>query len=495
MNGQGILKSTNFQIMNIFSKRLSFKIGSLIIITEVLALLALGIFYSARFTGDINSRFEYQVKTPGLLMSKGLLKYETARDKSTMEGIVGDSILNCMVIGANQKIYYSVIPGFEGKQLNDIPEIHKFTEFNKEIKETVIEHASKDGKDYLIVLSPIRFQNGKFLGYLYSEINAINLNHSKNNLIIIFILGTFLCIVISSIVIIYLFNRFITVKIKLILTSLELLKEGDLNASKNVEVSEDELGRIAQSIIDLEERLRNIIENINNGAVNLSQASIDLNANSMDLADGTTQLASIAEEVASSMEEMSVNTHQNAENAYETEKISEGAAREVSSVGIQASESLSNVKEIAGKITIINDIAFQTNLLALNAAVEAARAGDYGKGFSVVAAEVKKLAERCKIAADDINQLSRKSVNITEHSVKSINLLVPEIEKTAKLVKEISASSKEQNLGSDQINNAIQQLNQITQANSTSSEHLAKSSQSLSEQAESLRDLIAFFKM
>jgi methyl-accepting chemotaxis protein len=168
---------------------------------------------------------------------------------------------------------------------------------------------------------------------------------------------------------------------------------------------------------------------------------------------------------------------------------------EVTGVGKQASESLTYVKEIAGKISIINDIAFQTNLLALNAAVEAARAGQYGKGFSVVAAEVKKLAERSGNAAKDINELSRKSLQITENSVKSMNSLIPEIERTANLVSEISVSSKEQSASTEHINLAIQQLNEISQESSSSSDNVALSSQNLEKQAEKLKELISFFKM
>jgi methyl-accepting chemotaxis protein len=313
--------------MNIYARRLSFKVGSLIIITEVIVLLALGVFYSARFTSDINFRFEYQIKTPGLLMSKGLLKYETVRDKSTMEGIVGDTVSDCMVIGANQKVYYSMNQEDEGKQLSDIVSIHKFDEFNKEITETVIQNISEGDKSYVVSLSPLRFRDGKFMGYLYSKINAVNLNHTKKSLVVIFILGTFLCIIISSIAIIYLFNKFIVVKIQNILLKLDLLKEGNLNSDDEMEVSEDELGRISKSVKDLKNRLRKIIENINEGATNLTKASADLNNNSSSMSNTSSQLATIAEEVASSMEEMSVNTQQNAENAFTTSQISQGAKR------------------------------------------------------------------------------------------------------------------------------------------------------------------------
>jgi methyl-accepting chemotaxis protein len=153
------------------------------------------------------------------------------------------------------------------------------------------------------------------------------------------------------------------------------------------------------------------------------------------------------------------------------------------------------MKKIAEKVSIIGDIAFQTNILALNAAVEAARAGEHGKGFAVVAAEVRKLAERSHIAAGEINELTKSSVEVADKAGSQLESIVPSIQKTAKLVQEISAASIEQNSGANQINNAINQLNKVTQQNAASAEEMATSSEELSSQADSLKDLISFFKV
>ncbi|NJK97354.1 MAG: hypothetical protein HC905_22780, partial [Bacteroidales bacterium] len=193
-------------------------------------------------------------------------------------------------------------------------------------------------------------------------------------------------------------------------------------------------------------------------------------------------------------EEMAANIMQNTENAQQTEKISNAAAVGVLESSDAASKSVVTMKQIASKISIVSEIAFQTNILALNAAVEAARAGEHGRGFAVVAAEVRKLAERSKIAAEEINELSKSGVEITEKAGLQLQSIVPEIQKTSKLVQEISAASIEQNSGSDQINTALQQLNEVTQQNAASSEEIATSSEELASQAEQLLDTLAFFR-
>jgi methyl-accepting chemotaxis protein len=269
---------------------------------------------------------------------------------------------------------------------------------------------------------------------------------------------------------------------------------GDLTATVDV-YQKDEVGELADALRNMVAKLKDIVENIQSGADSISGAGFEVSSASQQLSQGASEQASAAEEVSSSMEQMAANIQQNTDNAQQTEKISLTVSQGVQRVGSASKESLESIKNIASKIGIINDIAFQTNILALNAAVEAARAGEHGRGFAVVAAEVRKLAERSKIAADEIVALASRSVNVTEEASELMSNLVPEIEKTAKLVQEISAASIEQNSGSDQINNAIQQLNQVTQQNAAASEELATSSEELSSQAEQLKELIGFFKV
>ncbi len=270
---------------------------------------------------------------------------------------------------------------------------------------------------------------------------------------------------------------------------------GDLTAEIDQEFLDrkDEIGQLANALQNMVLKLREIVESILNGSEGIAAASQEMASTSQEMSQGANEQASAIEEVSSSMEEMVSNIQQNADNSQQTEKIAVNAVKEIREGSEATNTAVIAMKNIAEKIRIINDIAFQTNILALNAAVEAARAGEHGKGFAVVAAEVRKLAERSKIAADEIDGLSKNGVDVAEKAGKKLIDIVPEIEKTAKLVQEISAASLEQNNGSDQINNAVQQVSSATQQNAASSEEIASSSEELASQAEALKEIIQYF--
>jgi methyl-accepting chemotaxis protein len=271
------------------------------------------------------------------------------------------------------------------------------------------------------------------------------------------------------------------------------LSEGDLTVEIQ-STSKDEIGLLLADLKSMIHKFKDVISYVSSASDNIVEASQELRSSSQQMSEGATEQAAATEEVSSSMEEMVANVQQNTDNALQTEKIAIKASADASESSVAVNEAVSSMKSINDKINIISDIARQTNILALNAAVEAARAGDQGRGFAVVAAEVRKLAEKSQIAATEIIELSKSSVVIAEKSGKLLDAIVPNIQQTAKLVEEISASSSEQNLGSGQINNALQQLNQVTQQNAATSEEMAASAEELSSQADSLKEIISFFK-
>lgn len=241
--------------------------------------------------------------------------------------------------------------------------------------------------------------------------------------------------------------------------------------------------------------LTDIVTTIREAADQVAGGSRQMSASSQQMSQGATEQASSVEEVSSSMEQMSSNIRQNADNAQQTEQIATTSANKAADGGKAVAETVGAMKNIAAKISIIQEIARQTNMLALNAAIEAARAGEHGKGFAVVAAEVRKLAERSQTAAGEIGKLSASSVDIAEKAGEMLTLLVPAIQKTADLVQEISAASREQDAGAEQINKAVQQLDQVIQQNASASEQIASSSEELAAQAGHLQQAIEFFKL
>lgn len=273
------------------------------------------------------------------------------------------------------------------------------------------------------------------------------------------------------------------------------LSKGNMELDVDKSDKDNELALLNNSLIQLVQSLRKIINEITENAENLVEASQQMSAASMQLSEGANEQAGSLEEVSSTMEQISSNIDQNSENAKQTEKVAEDANRGMHEVLGKANKAVEANAEIAQRITIINDIAFQTNILALNAAVEAARAGEHGRGFAVVAAEVRKLAERSKIAAEEIVGLAKISLELSQSTGEVMSGTIPKIENTTKLIKEISAASAEQNNGAGQVNHAIQQLNGITQQNAASAENLSTKAELLAEQAQHLKEIIAFFKM
>jgi methyl-accepting chemotaxis protein len=300
--------------------------------------------------------------------------------------------------------------------------------------------------------------------------------------------------IILAIIIAMVITRAITSALKKGVDFATELSNGNLTASLDVD-QKDEIGDLAAALKNMSSRLRDIVQDIRSASENVTYGSEQLSQSAQQMSEGATEQAASAEEVSSSMEEMSSNIRQNADNALQTDKISQKSSQDAEEGGQAVRETVDAMKEIAEKISIIEEIAGQTNLLALNAAIEAARAGEAGKGFAVVASEVRKLAERSQNAAGEISELSARSVAVAERAGEMLVKIVPDIKRTAELVQEISAASNEQNSGAEQINSAIIQLDTVIQRNASASEEMASMSEELSGQAEQLQRAVQFFKM
>ncbi len=356
------------------------------------------------------------------------------------------------------------------------------------------------GKSYLTAYDPLLDRRGNLIGILYvgipnDEIKTMARRLSSSIITMLLIL----CLVLALVGLTagFIFGRRIARPIIRGVELAKIISEGDLNI--HVEQGDmkrrDEIGELARALDSMASQLGSIVGDVNTAAISISTSSRHFSAAAQDIANGATNQAAAAEEVSSSIEEMSANLRQNADNSSETEKLANAVSDNAQTSGTAVVSAVEAMKNIAEKISIVEEIARQTNLLALNAAIEAARAGEHGKGFAVVAAEVRRLAERSQTAAGEISILSNATVKTSTEAGDMLDALIPNIQQTTSLVQEISAANREQQTGVEQISMAIMDLDKVIQQNASSSEELAATSEELAHQAGHLEAVMKFFKI
>jgi methyl-accepting chemotaxis protein len=431
-----------------------------------------------------------------LVIVLALIGFKTSRDQIREQmDARGDAMVKYM---AKTSIYYyrnfdlGALDGFVKEVLKTPDVVYAVYYDEKKNPITISSKEPPEKSDLLVYESQVKDEAENLMGHVALGYSKRALTVSARKSFLIMGVSTVLALLAVALGVRYLINRVVVRPLTQAVSVAERLSRGDLTVAIAVG-RQDELGFLLTVMQTMVVKLRSVVTTVKMTTDNVASESQQVQAGAEQVSQGATEQAAAAEEVSASMEQMASNIGHNAENARETEKIALQAAEAAQEGGRAVSMTVSAMKEIAAKIGIIEEIARQTNLLALNAAIEAARAGDHGKGFAVVATEVRRLAEKSHTAAIEIRDVSASSVEVSERAAELLSKIVPDIQKTAGLVQEISSASSEQKIGVEQIRSAVSQLDTLIQQFAGTAGTMTTTSEELASQAEQLQQAIAFF--
>jgi methyl-accepting chemotaxis protein len=460
----------------------------------VLVALVGAVFLIRMLAENQYEHLEKRGRELGLFLGKAGTDPLLYKDVIKLDGLVSDAVrsedmLYAYVVDAAGKPLSTVRASFTGEH----PEVKKILEQERSEDVAALARKVKSRMDALEVRTSIDL-DGSELGSVVMGFSRAGVRQDVRNVALLS-LGLCVAIILALASVVYgMVRRMVVVPATQAGKVAATIAGGDLSMRVRG-ASRDELGRLSREINKMADELEKLIVDIRRSATENAAMASQIAAGSGRMSEGSTEQAAAAEEASSSVEEMHATIRQNAENAIETEKIALKSAKDALESGKAVTLTISAMREIAQKTSIIEEISRQTNLLALNAAIEAARAGEHGRGFAVVASEVRKLAERSQTAAREIGDLSSTSVGVAEEAGHMLGMLVPDIQKTSELVQEISAASREQASGADQINSAIQLLNRVIQQNAGVAGDMSSTAEQLATQAEQLLATVSFFKV
>lgn len=351
------------------------------------------------------------------------------------------------------------------------------------------------GTKFVSYYYPLNDEDGNYLTTLYMGKPMFVANTLSSAIFTPLLIFIILSAVVITGIIVFILYKTVIKKLNLVGSAVDNLNSGDADLTYRLPVSgNDEFTGVSEGINAFITLLQNTVIDVKDSANQVLNGSEQISASSQSISSGASEQAASSEEMSSTMEEIAANIRQTADNAHRTGEISRHTYDEGEAGAGAVSNAVEAVKVIAEKINVISEIAGQTNMLALNAAIEAARAGDAGSGFAVVAGEVRKLAERSQEASAEIVELAEQTLGAAEDAGKKINTVIPEIKETNNLVQEISVSCAEQDQGAQQVSQAIIQFDAVVQQNASASEELAAMSEELSATARKLVETISIFK-